>query len=138
MLGNEVSAIRSFETAYEIFSQIEQHFRAALAAQALFDLTRDEAWLVLARGHASRFPNSAFAERLRTAQARRPQANDGLTMAQRPIAIAYCQGADIEELSKRFSRSTFTIEKQLQAIYEILGVRSRSALREELHKRELL
>jgi DNA-binding CsgD family transcriptional regulator len=138
MLGNMGPAIRALEGAYEIFSQLEQHFRAALTAQALHDLTHDEAWLVVARGHATKFPNSAFAERLSAAQDRKTRDDDGLTMAQRPIAIAHCQGADTEELSERFSRSTFTIEKQLQAIYETFGVRSRSALRDELHRRGLL
>lgn len=138
MLGNAGPAIRSLEGAYEIFSQIEHHYRAALAAQALFDLTKDNAWLQVARGHATKFPNSALAQRLNSTQAAAAEKTDGLTAAQRQIAIAHCQGADNDELSTRFSRSTFTIEKQLQAIYQTLGVQSRSALRDELHRRGLL
>jgi DNA-binding CsgD family transcriptional regulator len=45
---------------------------------------------------------------------------------------------EIDELSRRFSRSTFTIEKQLQDIYAAFGVRSRTGLRDELHRRGLL
>ncbi|HKU68077.1 MAG TPA: hypothetical protein VJP85_09890 [Candidatus Baltobacteraceae bacterium] len=138
MLGNAAAAIRALEAAYEIFSQIEHDYRAALAAQALFDLTHDDTWLKLARGHATRFPNSALAQRLNDAQPCNTPQMDGLTAAQRQIAIAHCQGADSEELSRRFSRSTFTIEKQLHAIYDAAGVDSRAALRDVLHRRGLL
>jgi DNA-binding CsgD family transcriptional regulator len=138
MLGNTTSAIRALEGAYEIFSQIEHDYRAALAAQALYDLTGDQTWLTVARGHATKFPNSALAERLNEGREGSAPQSSSLTMTQRQIAIAHCQGADSEELSGRFSRSTFTIEKQLQAIYEALGVRNRTALRDELHRRGLL
>lgn len=139
VLGNTALAIRSLEGAYEIFAHIEHHFRAALAAQALHELTGNDRWLENARAHAAKFPNSALAQSLsrHTAGAKHAEI-DGLTASQRQIAIAHCQGAGNEELSQRFSRSTFTIEKQLQAIYEILGAKNRSGLREELHRRGLL
>lgn len=138
MLGNTNLAIRSLEGAYEIFAQIAHDYRAALAAQALFELTQNETWLQLARGHATRFPSSALAQRLNGSSAHDTARVEGLAMAQRQIAIAHCQGADNEELSQRFSRSTFTIERKLQAIYEALGVHNRSGLREELNRRGLL
>lgn len=138
MLGNTALAIRSLESAYEIFSQIEHHYRAALAAQALYELTHNDTWLEVARGHATHFPNSALAERLNEHETRKAPELEGLTLAQRQIALAHCQGASNDELSQRFSRSTFTIEKQLQAIYDNAGVRSRNALREVLHRRGLL
>lgn len=139
MLGNTSLAIRSLEEAYEIFAHIEHDFRAALVAQALHDLTGNERWLQNARMHAEKFPKSALAlrlteERASTAPGDLPE----LTGAQRQIAIAHCQGLDDLELSRRFSRSTFTIQKQIDTIYAAFGVRSRAALRDELHRRCVL
>lgn len=138
MLGNTALAVRTLEGAYEIFSQIAHDYRAALAAMALYELTQNQSWLQLARGHATRFPDSAFAQRINGSDPHSAPQVEGLTPAQRQIAIAHCHGADNEELSQRFSRSTFTIERQLQAIYEAVGVRNRSGLREALHKRGLV
>lgn len=139
MLGNTDLAARDLEQAYEIFSAIEFDFRAALAAQALHELTKDVRWLENARAHASKFPNSALARCLDADHDDRQGAElEGLTQMQRQITIAYCQGVDVTELSRRFSRSSFTIGKQLDAIYAAFGVSSRSALRDELHRRGVL
>jgi DNA-binding CsgD family transcriptional regulator len=139
MLGNTDLAVRSLQEAYEIFAAIDHDFRAAMVADALHDLTHDARWLETGRVHAAKFPRCAFAERLNNRQARAPGAEvQGLTPTQRQIAIAHCQGLDNDELSRRFSRSTFTIEKQLEGIYAAFGVRSRAGLRDEMHRRGLL
>ncbi len=139
MLGNRSLAVRSLEQAYEIFSAIEFDFRAAVVAQELCALTSDDRWLENARVHAAKFPNSALALRLTSDQPRKgaPEA-EGFTPAQRQLAIAHCQGLSNNELSHRFSRSTFTIEKQLESIYAALGVQSRAGLRDILHRRGVL
>jgi tetratricopeptide (TPR) repeat protein len=139
MLGNSALAVRSLESAYEIFSALEFDFRAAEVAQELHSLTKDERWLQNARVHAGRFPDSALAHRLTQAGPGEEDAQtQGLTPAQRQIAIAHCQGLNITELSRRFSRSTFTIERQIEAVYCAFGVESRVALRDELHRRGIL
>ncbi|HET6896495.1 MAG TPA: hypothetical protein VFH72_14010 [Candidatus Baltobacteraceae bacterium] len=139
MLNNKDLAVRTLEESYEVFTAIEFDFRAAMAADALHELTNDNRWLETARVHAAKFPNCALAQRLnaRGAAAKGTQIA-GLTPTQRQIAIAHCQGLDNEELSRRFSRSTYTIEKQLEGIYAAFGVRSRAGLRDELHRRGLL
>jgi DNA-binding CsgD family transcriptional regulator len=92
-----------------------------------------------ARVHSAKFPNCALAQRLAAQPAGKKDDDlQGLTLTQRQIALAHYQGVDNDELSRRFSRSTFTIEKQLKDIYAAFGVRSRSGLREELHRRGLL
>jgi DNA-binding CsgD family transcriptional regulator len=139
MLGNTELAVRTLEEAYEIFSTMDHDFRATIVAEALHDLTKDERWLRNARAHAAKFAHCALAQRLNNnGAAAQPADVQGLTPAQRQIAIAHCQGLDNEELSRRFSRSTFTIEKQLDGIYAAFGVRSRAGLRDELHRRGLL
>lgn len=138
MLGNTELAVRDLQQAYEIFAAIGFDFRAALAAQALHELTKDDRWLENARVHAAGYPASALYERLSGKPREQDDALQDLTHLQRQIALAFCQGADIMELSRRFSRSSFTIGKQLEAIYSAFGVGSRTALRDELHRRGVL
>lgn len=139
VLGNANVATQLFETAYETFSQIEFSFRAALAAQALFETTNNETWLEAARSHATKYAKSALYERLNSNSTRKVDPSFGsLTAAQRQIAMGFCTGADVEELSRRFSRSTFTLRKQLEVIYAALSVKTRTELRDVLHRQGLL
>ncbi|HET6896263.1 MAG TPA: hypothetical protein VFH72_12840, partial [Candidatus Baltobacteraceae bacterium] len=139
VLGNTVLAVKLLEAAYEIFNQIAHDYRAALAAQALYEVTKHENWLKMAQAHAAKFPKSALCQRLHD---RAPAAEDtqlgSLSATQRQIAIAVAQGVEMEELSRRFSRSIFTLQKQLEIIFGALGVKSRLDLRKELHNRGLL
>ncbi len=139
MLGNTSLAVRTLESAYETFTQIEHDFRASLAAQALYELTGTDRWLENARAHTLKFPNSALAKRLGDGGCAKTDTSlPGIGATQRQIARAFCQGVDESELSHRFSRSTFTIRKQLEEIYAALGVRSRAGLRDELLRRGLM
>jgi DNA-binding CsgD family transcriptional regulator len=139
VLGNTQLAVRSLETAFEIFVQSEHFYRAALAADALYDITAAPAWLEMARANAARFPQSGIYRHLHDGGAQEERtALSGLTQMQREIALGIGQGLDAQQLSQRFSRSTFTIEKQIEAIYSELGVKSRQGLRTELQRRGLL
>jgi DNA-binding NarL/FixJ family response regulator len=62
---------------------------------------------------------------------------DGLTPLQRQLARAHWSGADAHELSGRFSRSVFTIQRHLAEIYRAFGVDSAPALRTEAMRRGL-
>lgn len=64
MLGNSGVAIRLLTGAHDLFARFGLVFRAALSAQALYELTSEEQWLRIARSHAAKFPGSAFAQRL--------------------------------------------------------------------------
>jgi DNA-binding CsgD family transcriptional regulator len=139
VLGNTVLAIRSLESAYEIFTQIEHEYRAALAAQALYEITKHENWLKLAQAHAAKFPKSAIYQRMLDKSVPTQDEQLGsLSATQRQIAVAFCQGTDMEELSRRFSRSVFTLQKQVDGIYAALNVKTRMELRNELHRRGLM
>lgn len=139
VLGNTSLAIRSFETAFDIFSQSEHYYRAALAANALYDATREPAWLEVARANALRFPQSAICRRLHDQRvAEEKPVLAGLTTMQRQIALAIGEGLELDELSQRFSRSTFTIEKHIETILTQLGATSRHELRSELRRRGLM
>lgn len=133
VLGNRDVAIHLLESAYATFNDIEYSYRAALAAQALYDATGNNAWQELARAHAGKYPKSALNQKLGATAQKESEAAGMLTPSQRQIALAFCAGTDLTELSRRFSRSTFTLQKQLERIYETFGVNSRAGLREALH-----
>ena len=135
VLGNRKSAVKNLEAAYQVFSQIQHEFRAALAAQALYDLTSDDTWKRMAQAHAACFPNSALCKGISAGQAAAGPALSMFSNLQRQLALALAEGLGIEELSRRFSRSEFTLRKQIDTIYEALGVRGPLALRKELQQR---
>lgn len=139
VLGNSESAIAAFETAYKIFDESEYHLRAALAAQGLAEVTGATVWIERARQHAGAFPKSAFYKFLtdRISKKATPWI-DGLSPMQRQLALSLCEGLDNQQLSKRFSRSEFTIKREVQALYDLFNVRSRNALRSVLEERGVL
>ncbi|HTX03948.1 MAG TPA: hypothetical protein VMD07_09730, partial [Candidatus Acidoferrales bacterium] len=92
VLGNTESAATAFETAYKIFEEAEHHFRAALAAQGLAEVTGATVWTERARRHAGAFPKSAF-YRFLTDRISRPATPwiEGLTPMQRQLALSLCE-----------------------------------------------
>ena len=139
MLGNRESAITAFELAYRIFDEAEHHFRAALAAQGLAEITGAAVWIERARTHAGAFPKSAFYKFMTERISR--QATpwiEGLTPMQRQLALSLCEGLDTRQLSRRFSRSEFTIKREVQTLYNLFNVGSRNDLRDKLEERGVL
>jgi hypothetical protein len=139
VLDNSAASAAAFEASYRIFDRADHHFRAALAAQGLFELTGAAQWQERARAHAANFPNSAFFDFLDSHVSRPADVSiDGLSPIQRQLAIAICEGWDAATLSKRFSRSEFTLQRETRALFEKLHVRSRAGLRKALEGRGLL
>jgi DNA-binding NarL/FixJ family response regulator len=60
-----------------------------------------------------------------------------LSPFQRQIARAVWGGADLSELSRRFSRSIYRIERQIETVYAAFGVSSRNALLDAARSRGL-
>ena len=139
VLGNVESATTAFEAAYKIFDEAEHHFRAALAAQGLAEVTGAAVWVERARQHAGAFPKSAFYRYItdRISKKATPWI-EGLSPMQRQLALSLCEGLDNQQLSRRFSRSEFTIKREVQALYDLFNVRSRNALRSVLEERGVL
>ncbi len=139
VLGNTESATLAFETAYQIFDEAEHHFHAALSAQGLAEITGAAVWIERARSHAGHFPKSAF-YRFMNERISRPVTPwiEGLSPMQRQLALSVCEGLDTPQLSRRFSRSEFTIKREVQKLYELFNVRSKGALRDMLEERGVL
>lgn len=133
VLGNEALAIASFEAAFEVFSETGYRFRAALAATGLYETTGEERWREGARRAASVYPQSALCTMLNA----QPCPIDvtplrGLSPMERQVALALCEGLSVAQLSRRFSRSAFTINQIVDAVYKQLGTRNQAALRSML------
>jgi tetratricopeptide (TPR) repeat protein/DNA-binding CsgD family transcriptional regulator len=139
VLGNTESATTAFETAYKIFDEADHHFQAALAAQGLAEITGAAVWIERARTHAGHFPKSAF-YRFMSERISRPVTPwiEGLSPMQRQLALSVCEGLDTPQLSRRFSRSEFTIKREVQNLYALFNVASKNALRDVLEERGVL
>ncbi|GAC1573676.1 MAG: hypothetical protein NVS3B7_05200 [Candidatus Elarobacter sp.] len=136
-LGRIDDAIPSFTDAYEIWSGAKHHFRATLCAAALAEATGAEPWRKIARQHARRYPDCPLAEIADDAAGRDDAMPRDLTPLQRQIARALWAGATPPELSRRFSRSVYTIEQQIVGVLAAFGVASRSELLHEARARGL-
>lgn len=137
-LGRREAAERSLREAYEIFDEASWHYRAATAAAALAEVTGEERWATASVAHASRYPDSPLATLANDAVAREDAMPPSLSPLQRQIARALWAGAQSAELSRRFSRSIYTIERQIADVFEAFGVGSRSELFEAATARGLV
>ncbi len=129
VLGNAASAKKALEAAYDIFVAAEHHFRAALVAQSLGELTKESDWIARAAQHAAHFPQSALYQYFNSPEKTNGAISNGLSPLHRQLALALCEGLDIPQLSRRFSRSEFTLKREIQTLYGSLGVQGRTALR---------
>ena len=136
-LGRRAAAVASLEEAYAIFDAASFHYRATLAASALAELTGEDGWARAAVAHASRYPDCPLSSPARQSVAREQAMPAQLSPIQRQIARALWSGADVADLSRRFSRSIYRIERQTEAVYAAFGVSSRNALLDAARSRGL-
>jgi hypothetical protein len=136
-MGHAETAVASLEEAYALFAGIDHHFKAAQAASALAEATADPAWTARAVTHAERYPRSSFARTIaKAAPARADSLLAPLSPLQRQLAQTMIrEGLDAERLSRRFSRSLYTIQREVAAIHATLGTKNVASLRESLRKR---
>ena len=136
-LGDRETAVRTFTSVYDVFHGIDHHYRAASAALALYELTRLPEWKARAKQHIAPYgtasPLAASLDLSPVAQ--QSDVPESLTPFQRQLLQALIRGEDLERISRRFSRSAYTISKQVDHIYSRLGVSSLHGLRREAERR---
>ncbi len=137
-LGRHETAVAALREAYAIFDAVSFRYRAALTAAALAELTGEEHWRRASARHSGAYPGAPLVRFTAEARAREEVMPAQLTPVQRQIARALWDGATPRELSRRFSRSTFTIENQIATILRAFGVSSPAALLDEAHRRSLV
>ena len=136
-LGRREAAVELLREAYTIFDSVAYHYRATLAAAALAELTGEAKWRDVSVKHAQYYPDCPLAGYADVAVAREGALPEGLSPLQRQVARALWTGAEPSELSRRFSRSMYTIQQQIDAVFAAFGVNSRGALLQEARKRGL-
>jgi hypothetical protein len=136
-LGRRDTGVPSLVAAYQKFEAAGYHFRATLAAATLYETTGEQKWRTASIAHASRYPNCPLATVADDAVAREEAMPRTLSPLQRQIARALWSGAELIELSRRFSRSLYTIERQVADVYAAFEVRSRGELLEVAQTRGL-
>jgi hypothetical protein len=136
-LGRREAAAAALREAFEIFASASFHYRAVLAATALVELTGEDRWRHAALAHAGAYPECPLTAEAEHAGERDTAMPPQLSPVQRQIARALWSGVDLAELSGRFSRSLFRIQRQVDAVYAAFGVTTRTALHEEARQRGL-
>lgn len=126
VLGHTAAAERAFRDAYEIFVSVGYAYRASVTAIALAEVTGEASWREKAAQHASAYPNSPLAALRPTGAGLEPPMPASLSPLQKQVARALAGGAEVPEVSRALSRSVYTIERQVDAVYAAFGVRSRS------------
>ena len=136
-LGRKGAAVAALEEAYRIFDAASYRYRASLAATALAELTGEERWSAAGIRHAAAYPDCPLATLPENALAREDAMPAQLSPLQRQIARALWSGSDVPELSRRFSRSMFTIQNQIATVLQAFGVSTRAELLDEARRRRL-
>jgi hypothetical protein len=136
-LGNTEAACAVLQEAYDVYAPIDHHYQAMLVASTLAELTGLALWSERARAHAEHYPGCPLLAGPLDDGARTDPALEALSPLQRQLARAHWSGADAHELSRRYSRSLFTIQRHLNDIYRIFGVESGESLRAEAMRRGL-
>ncbi len=136
-LGDRAQATNTLTTVYDTFDAIGHHYRAATAALSLVALSSAPQWAERARKHIAPYGEDcplglSLQSRQESAAEETP---DSLTPFQRQLLRALVLGEDLDRISRRFSRSTYTITKQVEHIYSRLGVTSLHALRREARRK---
>ncbi len=101
-------------------------YAEAEALLALSALRGDERALRRADDLTRPVPRSWLRVRFEAVAARREPAR--LTPAERRVMLAICEGLSTADIAERFGRSKNTIRNQTRRVYEIMNVRTRSAL----------
>ncbi|HEY0614255.1 MAG TPA: hypothetical protein VGC96_06425 [Candidatus Elarobacter sp.] len=137
MLGRREAAIAALREAFATFEAASFHYQSVLAAMALAELTADTAWQDAALRHAAHYPGCPLASAAERSVERELAMPQQLSPVQRQMARALWSGSEPAELSQRFSRSLYRIQRQIDAIYAAFGVVSRTELHDEARRRGL-
>ena len=138
VLGEIQLAEQLLTEAYEIFTHVGYHYRAAITGLALHEVSGDPVWQERSLEHASRYPNSRVPEQI---EQTKTQPEDAifvtLTPSQKQVFLAICEGLSVAEIAARFRRSVFAINKHLQTVYDAFSVNTHKDLRAEAKRRNL-
>jgi tetratricopeptide (TPR) repeat protein len=136
-LGDRESALSNYTQAYDTFVDMGYHYQAMLVASALSELTGEAIWSERTREHLAHYPGCPLSAQTSEAGLKNDPILESLTPLQRQLARSHWSGMNIDQLSQRFSRSLYTIERHVADIYAAFGVKSADGLRDQALSRGL-
>lgn len=125
--GDTGEALARLRGAVAAWRASGDRYDEALALLALIEIaTGDE---VLARAdELTRVVPRSWLRRRYAALAERARGVEQLSPAEHRVMLAICEGRSTAEIADRFGRSKNTIRNQTRRVYEVMDVRTRSAL----------
>jgi len=130
-LGDRESAQGNYLKAYSVFAEMGYHYQAMLVASAMAELSGEAIWSERTREHLAHYPGCPFSAQAPENGLRNDPVLESLTPLQRQLARAHWSGMDVDQLSQRFSRSLYTVERHVADIYAAFGVTSAGGLRDQ-------
>jgi DNA-binding NarL/FixJ family response regulator len=136
-LGDRETAQSNYILAYDVFAEMGYHYQAMLVASAMAELTGESIWSERTREHLAHYPGCPFSSQTPEVGLSNDPILESLTPLQRQLARAHWSGMDMDQLSQRFSRSLYTIERHIADIYAAFGVTNSGGLRDQALSRGL-
>jgi DNA-binding CsgD family transcriptional regulator len=125
--GDTGEALRRLRAAVSVWRRLGDRYDEAVALLALAEIAPGGDALHRADELTRVVPRSWLRRRY-AALAERARGVEQLSPAEHRVMLAICEGRSTAEIADRFGRSKNTIRNQTRRVYEVMDVRTRSAL----------
>ena len=125
--GDTTEALKRLRSAVAVWRRLGDRFDEAVALLALAEIAPGGESLQRVDELTRVVPRSWLRRRY-AALAERARGVEQLSPAERRVMLAICEGHSTAEIAERFGRSKNTIRNQTRRVYEVMDVRTRSAL----------
>ena len=125
--GDSGEALRRLRAAVSVWRRLGDRYNEAVALLALAEIAPGGDALHRADELTRVVPRSWLRRRY-AALAERARGVEQLSPAEHRVMLAICEGRSTAEIADRFGRSKNTIRNQTRRVYEVMDVRTRSAL----------
>ena len=125
--GETGEALKRLRSAVAVWRRLGDRYDEAVALLALAEIAPGDDSLNRADELTRVVPRSWLRRRY-AALAERARGVEQLSKAEHRVMLAICEGRSTAEIADRFGRSKNTIRNQTRRVYEVMDVRTRSAL----------
>ena len=125
--GDTGEALRRLRSAVTVWRRLGDRYDEAVALLALAEIAPGGESLHRVDELTRVVPRSWLRRRY-AALAERARGVEQLSPAEHRVMLAICEGRSTAEIAERFGRSKNTIRNQTRRVYEVMDVRTRSAL----------
>ena len=125
--GNTAEALTGLRSAAAVWRRLGDRFDETVALLALAEIAPGGE-LLQRVDELTRVVPRSWLRRRYAALAERARGVEQLSPAEHRVMLAICEGRSTAEIAERFGRSKNTIRNQSRRVYEVMDVRTRSAL----------